>query len=196
KDPKKRDPENYAFSVFGKPGPAGNWGWRVEGHHLSLNFTISGGKGVAGGPSFMGTNPAEVREGPRKGLRVLAAEEDQGFALIKALPEDLRSKAIIEKTAPKEIITSNSRKAEPGAPKGLAMSEMKPENRAQLQHLVGVYAHRLRDELAQQDLARIEQAGWDKVYFAWAGATEPGDGHYYRIQGPTFLVEFDNTQNN
>jgi hypothetical protein len=93
KDTKKRDPENYAFSIFGKPGPEGNWGWRVEGHHLSLNFTISAGKGIAAGPVFMGSNPGEVREGQRKGVRVQGPEEDMGFALIHALPADLRDRA-------------------------------------------------------------------------------------------------------
>ena len=119
KGPKKRDPNNYAFSIFGTPGEQGTWGWRVEGHHLSLNFTIADGHAVAG-PVFFGTNPAEVRDGPRKGLRVLAVEEDLGLELIKSLNDDQRKKAIIEENAPKEIITGNSRKANPGPPVGVA----------------------------------------------------------------------------
>src|SRR5215207_4772074 len=76
-----RDPEMYFFTVFGKPGAKETWGWRVEGHHLALNFTVVNGRAAAGGPSFFGTNPGVVRDGPRKGLRVLGAEEDLGRQL-------------------------------------------------------------------------------------------------------------------
>lgn len=191
----KRDPENYAFSIFGKPAPTGAWGWRVEGHHLSLNFTIVDGKAIAGGPIFMGANPAEVREGPRKGLRLLGPEEDIGFKIVHGLSDAQKAKAIVAKDAPSEIITGNARKAHALDPIGIAAGELKPEQKEMIVHAVKMYAHRLRDELAEDDLRRIEQAGWDKVQFAWAGGTEPGVGHYYRLQGPTFLVEFDNTQN-
>jgi hypothetical protein len=190
-----RDPELYYFTVFGKPGPTETWGWRVEGHHLSLNFTIADGQAVAAGPVFYGANPAEVRQGPRKGLRVLGVTEDLGRQLIKDLSEEQRKTAIIDATAPKEIITGNQRKANPGEPKGLPAGAMNPEQKEQLVKLVGVFANRLRPELAQQDLDKIEKAGWDKVHFAWAGGLEPGEKHYYRIHGPTFLVEYDNTQN-
>ena len=192
----RRDPNNYAFSVFGTPAAHGTWGWRVEGHHLSLNFTIVDGKAIAAGPVFFGSNPAEVRQGPRKGLRVLAVEEDLGFDLIKSLSDEQRQKAIINAKAPNEIITGKSRKAKPGAPVGLEASEMTAPQKKLLMTLVEHYAYRLRPEVADQDLHKIEQAGWEKIHFAWAGATGPGKGHYYRLHGPTFLVEFDNTQNN
>ncbi len=191
-----RDPDNYYFSIFGKPGPSETWGWRVEGHHLALNFTIAGGKAVAGGPIFFGTNPAEVLEGPRKGLRVLSVEEDMGRTLVKSLTEAQRKTAIIMAEAPKEVITGNSRKAAPGDPKGVPFGEMSSGSKQTLQTLVKWYANRLRPELAEIDLKQIEQAGWEKVYFSWAGGIEPGVGHYYRLHGPTFLVEFDDTQNN
>lgn len=190
-----RDPNNYAFSVFGTPGPTSTWGWRVEGHHLSLNFTIANGQAVAG-PVFFGTNPAEVREGPRKGLRVLSAEDDLGHELIHALNDDQRKKAIIETTAPKEIITSNKRKADLGEPKGIPVADLTAPQKQLVLALLQDYAHRLRPELAEQDLSMIQQAGLDKVHFAWAGGLEPGQGHYYRLHGPTFLVEFDMTQDN
>lgn len=192
----KRDPELYYFTVFGKPEAAGTWGWRVEGHHVSLNFTIVDGKGIAAAPAFLGANPGEVRDGPRKGLRNLAAEEELGFRLVKSLDEAQRGKAVFDGTPPKEIITGNKRQADVGEPKGILYSDLKPEQQATVRVLVRVYAHRHRDELAHTDLAKIEAAGWDKVRFAWAGGTEPGAGHYYRLHGPTFLVEFDNTQNN
>lgn len=191
----RRDPNNYAFSIFGTPGEHNTWGWRVEGHHLSLNFTISNGHAVAG-PVFFGSNPAKVRDGPRKGLRVLGTEEDLGRELIKSLDDDQRKKAIIETTAPKEIITGNSRKANPGPPVGIPASELNPQQKKLLMTLVENYAYRLRPELADHDLAKIDKAGFENIHFAWAGGLEPGQGHYYRLHGPTFLVEFDNTQNN
>jgi hypothetical protein len=190
-----RDPNNYAFSVFGAPGPKATWGWRVEGHHLSVNFTISDGHAVAG-PVFFGSNPAEVRQGPRKGLRVLAREEDLGFELISSLTDDQKKKAIVNGKAPNEIVTSNKVKADPGPQVGIPVGELTGPQKQLVLALLQDYAHRLRPELAEEDLSRIEKGGLDKVYFAWEGAQKPGEGHYYRLHGPTFLVEFDNTQNN
>ena len=189
-----RDPNNYAFSVFGSPGPHATWGWRFEGHHLSLTFTIVDGRAVAG-PVFFGTNPATVLEGPRKGLRVLAVEEDLGRELIKSLTPEQRKTAIYDAKAPNEIITGNSRKASPGPPVGLAAGDMTAPQQKLLMTLVETYAYRLRPELADQDLAKIAAAGFKEIHFAWAGGVEPGQAHYYRLHGPTFLVEFDNTQN-
>jgi hypothetical protein len=190
----RRDPGNYAFSVFGTPAEHATWGWRVEGHHLSLNFTIVNGRAVAG-PVFFGDNPAEVREGPRKGLRVLAVEEDLGMELVNSLTEAQKKTAMMSEKSPNEIVTSNSRTADPGPPVGIAESELNAQQQKLLITLIENYAYRLRPELADDDLARIDKAGVANVKFAWAGATEMGKGHYYRIHGPTFLVEFDNTQN-
>jgi hypothetical protein len=191
----QRDPELYYFTVFGNPGGVEPWAWRVEGHHISLNFTVAGGKGVASTPAFLGVNPAEVREGPRRGLRALKAEEYLGFQLVGSLTDDQKKKAVLSADAPREIVTGNKRKAEPGEPQGIAFVDLKVEQQAMLRVLVDVYAHRVRDEIAHEHLGKIETAGWEKVYFAWAGGIEPGKGHYYRIHGPTFIVEFDNTQN-
>jgi hypothetical protein len=190
-----RDAQLYYFSVFGKPDPKGTWGWRVEGHHLSANFTIVKGEVFSGTPNFMGTNPAEVRQGARKGLRVLAEDEDLGRALVKAFNEEQRKSVIFDQTAPKDIITANKRKVMPLETAGLAASKMTREQATQLQGLVKAYITRLRGDLAELDLKKIEKAGWDKVYFAWAGGIEKGEPHYYRVQGPTFLIEYDNTQN-
>jgi len=195
-----RDPENYFFTVFGKPDARGTWGWRIEGHHFAANFTIAGGKAISGTPTFMGDNPGEVREGPRKGLRVLAAEEDLGRKLVKSLDEAQQKKAIVSKEAPKDIISLAERKVDmtkaTASGVGLMASDMKPEQREILLSLIEEYARRHRTELADQELRKIHVAGFDKVSFVWAGGTEVGVGHYYRIHGPTFLIEYDNTQNN
>ena len=190
-----RDSELYYFSIFGQPEATGTWGWRVEGHHVSVNFTVVKGELFSGTPSFLGSNPAEVRRGPRKGLRVLAEDEDLGRELVKSLNESQRATAIIETTAPKEVITSNKRKVMPLETAGLPGAKMSTQQKRQLVNLVKAYVNRLRGDLADGDLNKIEKTGWDKVYFAWAGGIEKGEPHYYRVQGPTFLIEYDNTQN-
>src|SRR3954468_4100212 len=191
----KRDPENYSVSIFGKPGSEQPWGWRVEGHHLSLNFTIAEGK-IVGTPSFFGTNPAQVKDGPRKGLRVLDQEEDLGRALVQSLNDDQKKTAMLTGEAPKEIITANSRKAKLLTPEGIAADQLTAAQKQMVLGLLNVYASRLRGEVAEADLQKIQSAGFEKVHFAWAGSTEIGQPHYYRLQGPTFLIEYDDTQNN
>jgi len=191
-----RDPALYYISIFGKPGPKGVWGWRLEGHHLAMNITVVDGKLVTGTPSFFGSNPAEVRQGPRKGVRVLAEEEDLARAFVKSLPPDLRKAAIFSETAPKEIVTEAKVRIQPLEKTGVEAAKLTPEQKEALLKVIKVYVDRYRPELAKDDLAKIEKAGLDKVQFAWAGGVEKGEGHYYRIQGPTFLMEYDNTQNN
>jgi len=154
------------------------------------------GDTVLATPSFMGTNPAEVKNGPRTGLRVLAKEDDLGRELVKSLDDAQRKLAVITNTAPSDIITSNARKAKRLEPAGLPVAQMKEPQRKLLRSLVDEYVARNRAEVAKADWAKIEKAGWDKTTFAWAGALERGQGHYYRVQGPTFLLEYDNTQNN
>jgi Protein of unknown function (DUF3500) len=193
-----RDPELYYFNLFGNPDSPDKkkpWGWRVEGHHLALNFTIVGDAGVAGGPTFMGTNPAEVKSGPRQGLRILAEEEDLARKLVKSLNEVQRKKAVIEERAPRDILSSAARKAKPLAPAGIKMPDLNADQKALLNSIIVLYAERLRPELAASDLGKILKAGVDNIGFAWAGGLEHGQPHYYRIQGPTFLIEYDNTQN-
>ena len=199
----RRDPGLYYLTIFGEPeahggGAAGAntgwWGWRFEGHHLSLNFTIVEGRMVAGAPAFFGANPA--RRGGEEGQRVLAEEEDLGRQLILSLPDAQRATAIIEAEAYPDILTGADREADIGEPRGLAYAQLSAENQARLRALVEHYANRLRPELAAEDLARIDAAGWDNVLFAWAGPTAAGRGHYYRLHGPTFLIEYDNTQDN
>ena len=191
----QRDPEGYFFTVFGEPAATGTWGYRIEGHHVSQNFTIVNGK-IQGAPSFFGTNPAEIKDGPRKGLRVLAREEDLGRQLVKSFTADQKKTAIVNTEAPKEILTEASRKAAlNGQPSGLEAGHMTAPQRAILQSLLDVYCQNMTGEIDQTREDQIKKAG-DHVYFAWAGGEEPGQGHYYRIQSPSFLVEFDDTQDN
>jgi hypothetical protein len=190
-----RDPERYFFSIFGSPSTRNTWGWRVEGHHMSLHFTVVDGKLVAGSPSFFGSNPAEVREGPRKGTRVLGPEEDAARSLVESLDASQREKAIINTTAPNDIVTMASVKIDPLSPVGIPASALTASQRALLRSLIDVYTGKMADDIAADRVARIEKAGWDKVAFAWAGPLERGQKHYYRVQGPTFLIEYDNTQN-
>jgi hypothetical protein len=191
-----RDPEMYYWSVFGTPDGKSPWGWRVEGHHVSINFTVISDKAVVAAPVFLGDNPAEVKDGPRKGLRVLAEEEDMGRALVKSLSEAQLKKARFLQAAPAEIITKADRQAVVQKFEGIPYTELNDTQKAALVELISLYADRLRPELAKDDLKRVNDAGLDKIYFGWAGGTNPGEPHYYRIHGPNFLVEYDDTQNN
>jgi hypothetical protein len=191
-----RDPELYFFTIFGTPSTTEPWGWRVEGHHLSLNFTVVKGTLVANTPAFFGANPAEVRvPGPQKGQRVLAAEEDKARALVRALTDAQRRVAIIEATAPRDILTTNSAKADPLAPAGVELAAMPQAQQAMLRELIDVYLAVMPDDIAAARRQAIARTGEGPIRFAWMGGFEPGQPHYYRVQGPTFLIEYDNTQN-
>jgi hypothetical protein len=192
----KRDSAKYYVSIFGTPSATGTWGWRFEGHHMSMNFTIVDGKNVAITPSFLGANPGEITSGNRKGLQVLQREEALGFELVNALDEAQKKTTIILEKSPEEIITKDDHHVKPLEPTGLNAGQMTPAQRAKLQAIIEEYFRRFRPELADGELAKIAAAGWDKLNFAWAGATQVGQGHYYRVQSNTFLIEFDNTQNN
>jgi hypothetical protein len=193
--PLVRDPERYFFSVFGNPSGKDPWGWRVEGHHVSLHFSVVNGTLVASTPSFFGSNPAEVREGPKKGLRILGAEEDAARALLGALDASQREKAVVEQTAPSDMLTVANVDIKPLSPAGLTSDAMTPAQRDLLMKLIDVYTGFMAADLAADRLGRLKKAGVEKIGFAWAGETEKGKKHYYRVQGPTFLIEYDNTQN-
>jgi hypothetical protein len=193
--PLERDPEKYFFSIFGTPSAKDTWGWRVEGHHVSLHFTVVNGTLVAASPSFFGSNPAEVRQGPKKGLRILGAEEDAARALLESLDASQRTKAIIDATAPGDMVTMANLNISPLSPSGLDAGAMTPAQRDLLMKLLDVYIGKMAGDIAEDRLSRVRKAGVEKIGFAWAGETERGKKHYYRVQGPTFLVEYDNTQN-
>ena len=190
-----RDPGRYFFSVFGTPGPKGTWGWRIEGHHISLHFTVVSGSAVSVAPTFYGSNPAEVKSGPRTGFRALAAEEDAARALLMALDGDRRTKAVINVAAPNDIVTMNNLTISPLTPPGIPGSEMTAAQREFLMKLVDVYVGAMAPDVASERMDQLRKAGLEKITFAWAGEAERGKRHYYRVQGPTFLIEYDNTQN-
>lgn len=193
-NPSFRDPGRYHVAVFGQPGQ-GAWGWRFEGHHLSLNFTHAGGR-VASTPAFFGANPARVASGRHRGLRVLAEEEDLGRALLASLSDEQRSRAVLSSSAPSDIVTEASRRVALDGFEGLPAAQMSAEQRAALHKLIEVYVHNLQPELARGHLDRMEAAGLDRIHFAWAGGDRPGQSHYYRIHGPTHVIELDNRGGN
>jgi Protein of unknown function (DUF3500) len=194
--PFQRDPELYWFMLFGAPSRDKPWGWRVEGHHLSLSFSVVTSELIATTPAFMGSNPAEVPGGAYAGLRILAAEEDLARVLLASLDDSQRSRAIIETTAPRDIITENSRNVTLRDPVGLAASAMTETQRNVLWQLVAEYVQNTQRDIAHRQLEKIKHAGLDQVHFAWAGSLERGEAHYYRLHGPTSLIEYDNTQDN
>ncbi len=193
--PKFRDPEKYFVSVFGKPGDPKGWGWKYEGHHLSLNYTIVGDV-ISVTPSFFGSNPAKVPVGEKKGLRVLKDEEDLAIELAKDLIKAGKKKVVFTDETPDEILTREERKATLFDPVGLSFAEMSDGEKEKLLELIRVYVDRHQPELAAEHaFVKIGEAGVDNITFGWSGATEPGKAWYYRIQGPTFLMEAANSQN-
>ena len=194
-----RDSDQYFVICFGKPDPMGTWAWRFEGFHVSLNVTIVDGKAVVEAPSFVGAHPARVTEGTRKGLRALAHEEDIARRLATSLDSSQRKSAFFEIPNFLEetiggFLTGNGAKIEGRQPEGIPASRLKAEQVSILRELVLEYLHRHRPEVAAANLAKIAQAGWDNLYFRWSGSVEVGQGHHYLIQGPTFIIEYDNTQ--
>lgn len=189
----KRDPEMYFVSIFGEPSNEGVWGWRIEGHHLSMNFTVKDGNVLRATPSFFGTNPGEVREGPLSGLRVLGVEEECGRSLVKALTPEQFQKAKFSDEAPKEMLTAADKTVKLLEPMGLSEKEMTVGQKAMLHRLVREYLDRLKPEIADAAWLEIQSSG--PMSFAWAGGKELGEPHYYRVQGATFLLEYDNVQN-
>jgi len=193
-----RDPERYYFTVFGQPTSTEKWGLSIEGHHLSLNFVMQGDKVLSSTPQVFCSNPAEVKNENQSGIavgtRILRDEEDMALDLVNSLTSDQQATAIFDKTALKEV-------RDPGTPQpphdpaiGIPAGKMTPDQQKQLHKLLEVYAAAMPDEVAAERLSAIDAAGLKTVHFAWAGATKPGVGHYYRIQGPTFVLEFVNTQ--
>ena len=190
-----RDTELYYFTVFGEPGPDAPWGWRTEGHHVSLHFSIWGDNITSVTPFFFGANPAEVRKGPKTGLRILGDREDTAFQLMNSLDQSQLERAVIYDEAPLDILTYNSTKVSfPFRPEGLPGNAMTGSQKESLLSLITEYVGQVRIDLAEQKLAAIRDEGLDHFHLAWAGPVSRNDAHYYRIHGGNFVVEFDNRQ--
>ena len=189
-----RDPERYHLTIYGTPSKTDAWGWRFEGHHLSLNFTLAGDRLVVDTPSFLGANPATVGRGPNAGLRVLNAEEDEARALLDSLTGPQHREVVFDTRTYGDIVTTNAEKVDPLAPVGIAAAKLSESQRAQLLKLINVYARTFEPALAEARLSRVREGGVAEIRFGWAGATERGKQHYYRVQGPLFLIEYDATQ--
>ena len=191
-----RDPLNYYLWIFGNPSQDNFWGWRFEGHHLSLSFTSSNNQIVSSTPSFFGSNPAIVNVDGFDHQEVLKSETDLGFKLVNSLDKEQLALALFSDTAPKEIITRNNRKAENIDPRGISYAQFSDGQKEMFLDLLNVYINNYEAGYSETLRKRIQQAGVDNLSFAWAGSLRPGAGHYYRIQGPMLLIEYDNIQNN
>jgi len=190
-----RDPEEYYLTIFGNPQTADTWSWRFEGHHISVHCTIVEGRITVSTPTFFGANPAVVRSGPSQGLRTLGVTEDAGRALALALDAVQQSKMMINDVAPRDIITGNNYPIDPLSPIGITANELSSSQQQLLRNLIQVYSAKMAESIAAQRWLKIEQDGFENISFAWAGSLEVGMPHYYRVQGPSFLIEYDNTQN-
>ena len=228
----ERDPGLYHVSIFGEPGGDAPWGWRFQGHHISLNYTLLADGQIASLPTFFGSNPAKFGA-----HRPLADEEDLARELLMSLDDDQRAIAVISSAAPEDIVTFEHREIADGQlpalfaggqnltqeerdkrqqerrermgltaellavlayssqPRGLAASAMDPDQRDKLASVIGAYIDRLPQQIAEFEWQRLERGGIDRIHFAWGGPSEPDEPHYYRLQAPRFLIEYDNTQN-
>ena len=191
----KRDPSKYHLFIFGQPRATQPWGWRIEGHHLSVSFTVADGEAIASTPLFMGASPAKVPVGNLKGLRVLGNQEDLGRELVRNLSAQQKEVAVVGSKAPRDVINGPGVVAKSLQPVGLLAKDMTDDQKAMLRRLIDSFVHQIRPELAAADLKEMEDAGFDKVSFAWRGFIQPQKPHYFRVQGPTFILEYDNMQN-
>ena len=191
----RRDPDNYAFTVFGTPGTF-PWGWRIEGHHLSINLTVAAPGRLAITPTFTGSNPARIPSGRWAGDRVMAAEYHRALDLGRTLDVDQRSRAVLQPRSMGDIITGPGRDHALQVPEGLPFPALRPDQQARLLDLVEVYVGLAREDIASSYMDRVREGGLEALHFAWAGGMEDGTAFYYRIHGPRILIEFDNTQNN
>jgi len=192
----RRDPGKYYLSIFGEPGDTGNWGWRLEGHHISLNFTIKDGKVVSSTPEFFGANPGTVDAGKGRQIRVLGPEEDIARQILKLCTAEQQSLCWLSKEAPGEVPGPNLPQAVVAAPVGLPYAKMSEDQKKLVQELLSEYLKNLPADIEQERRDAINAAGVDKLYFAWFGQSELHEAHHYRLQGPTFVIEYNNTQNN
>jgi hypothetical protein len=189
-----RDSDRYYLSVFGTPGRF-PWGWRFEGHHLSLNIALPAEGRVSVTPFFVGAHPATVRDGPNKGFRLLGASEDIARQIMAGLPQEQRRVALIANRSFGEIVASPQREQDLGQPRGLELGAMNAASRQLVEALMDRFLGTLTPDLVAAQKQRVMEQGLDRFRFAWAGPTQPGEAYYFRVHGPATLIEYDNTQN-
>lgn len=182
--------ENYSVAIFGEPKEGSTWGWRIQGHHLSLNFLVADGKVSSHSPAYYGAEPHYVSEGPRKGWHVLGAEEKLGRALMAALDDDERRQATISDEMPRDLFVGNRRTYDLETPAGVAYAELAAAKQEALRNLVEETLGNARFDVEERRRAAVEKGGWENVRFAWIGSMEPGERMYYRVQGPEFIIEY------
>lgn len=192
----RRDPELYWFAVFGDPGSRSPWSWRVGGHHVAIHVTVAGDQVIGTTPSFLGANPAVIPSGPTAGARTLRGEEELGRALLSELSSAERGVAVIDGVAPADILTGTGLAADiRSVPIGIRHADLGGPRQDALERLIRHYVERVRPEVAEAAWERVVAPGLGDATFAWAGSDAPGRGHYYAVRGPTFVIEYDNTQN-
>lgn len=194
-DTHMRDINKYHISIYGDPAKDEVWSWTFEGHHILLSFTVVDDK-ISFTPRFFGANPAIIQSGPRKGEHTLAMEENLGLELINSLSDEQKTRAIFNEKAPWDILTKNAVRISAESPKGIPLPELDESQQEALMELIHEYISAVPDEVAKTRMATLESEEKQDIHFAWAGETKLGVPHYYSIQGKTFLIEFDNSQNN
>ena len=191
----KRHPHRYYISIFGKPGSKGDWGWRFEGHHLSLNYTIKDGKVASSTPEFFGANPGLIDAGPGRALRVLGAREDIARQILKSAPDAMQKKIWLSKSAPKDIRGGGVAQPVFDDAQGVAYADMTPDQQKLLRDLLAEYLKAMPASIVRERMQSIKKAGLDGIHFGWWGGAELNEPHHYVVQGSTFIIEYNNTQN-
>ncbi len=191
----KRHPHRYYVSIFGTPGAKGLWGWRFEGHHLSLNFSVKNGSIVSSTPEFFGANPGQIDAGPGRMLRVLGKREDIARQILKACPENNVKKMWLSKEAPKDIRGGGVAQPVIDTAQGLRYADMTPEQQQLLKDLLAEYLTAMPATVVKERMGLINKAGLDDIHFGWWGGSELNEPHHYVVQGSTFVIEYNNTQN-
>jgi hypothetical protein len=194
-----RDPELYYWTVFGDPLGSDPWGWRVEGHHISIHMHIYGDEVISTTPFFFGSNPAIVPDGyPQAGRNILGSREALAIELAKTLDSSQRSKAVIAEDAPLDILTYNSSKVALPREEGLRGGQMNGPQKEMLISLITEYTSQVRDDIADKGVGKvlnqIREDGVENFHFAWSGGTDHGQKHYYRVHSGDFVIEYDNRQ--
>jgi hypothetical protein len=190
------DPDLYYVSVFGVPG-ARAWGWRLEGHHLSRHFTVARGTLVAE-PFFLGAWPTRTGSAYRsvsRGYRTMPREEDAAREIVLALDGRLRRRAVLSSVSLTDHVTGNAVRVSPVDRAGVLTGDLPSAAQRRVVEILRTYLANHPPAMARRTSARIQRAGIARTRFGWAGSTRPGQPHYYRLQGPTFLLEFDNSRN-